>query len=293
MIKQPCLAGQPVCSHALTCMPRVCHIYAVGLAISLPHCQADASISQATVKAKQEALQLHTVLGAAGQSAAAGDQAAVVDALAPVLLCNTDKEQQMLQLDEQQWLRGMHMLLSAASASGSLGLVLRCHLRLLNALLPAVPPQLLPLLQGREDAADSQAAAALHAAAEQLMARREAAGALDAAASFLQQHCAALSLPAAAECSSGSAEQQPRQKHQVALHPMELAMFEEVQQQAALAVASCAASLAAAGPAAAESALNLKASGLGPQNPMLTPKDMPRANGRETALMLLLLPICC
>lgn len=238
-----------------------CCVYAVGAAISLPHCQADASISQATVKAKQEALQLHAVLDTAGQSAAAGDQAAVIAALAPVLLCCTDKEQQMMQLNEQQWLRGMHMLLSAATASSRPDLALRCHLRLLNALLPAVPPRLLPLAQGREDAADSEAAAVLHAAAEELMARREAAGVLDAAAAFLQQHRTAILLPHAARSSGGGAEQQERLEHPVVLHAMERAMFAEVQQQAVIAVASCAASLAAAGPAATESALNLKASG--------------------------------
>lgn len=222
------------------------------------------------MQAKQEALQLHTVLDAASQSAAAGDHAAAMQALAPVLLCCTGKEQQILQLDQQQWLSGMQILLAAAAATGSRALALKCHLRLLNALLPAVPPQVLGLVQGKEEeveaAVATDAVAALHAAAEQLVAQPGASAALDAAASFLQRHTAELSLAASLSANGGSNsstipdQQLPsqQQQQQLALHPMERAMYEDVQHQAAFALASLSSSLAAVRPAAAESCLSLK-----------------------------------
>ena len=240
-----------------------------GRAIELPHCQADGSISLAAVHGKQEALELHTVLEGAGKSAAAGDHAAVVAVLAPVLLCCSDKEQLMLQLDQQQWMRGMQMLLGAASASGSWALALRCHLRLLNALLPHVPQPLLAVIQGKEEEEGGQGPAAtavatassLHAAAEHLAVQPAAAAALDAAASLLQQHDfavrAAVSRSGSGRPSSGG-RGQPEARAVLTLHPMECAMYKAVQHQLALTVAGCSAALAAAGPAAAESRLNLK-----------------------------------
>jgi len=241
--------------------------------VAVPHCQADGlgqpdarSISLTSVHAKQEALQLHNLLERASMAAAAGDHAAVLAELAPVLLCCTDKEQQMLQLDQQQWLRGMQMLLSAASAASSWLLALRCHLRLLHVLLPAVPPQLAGFLRGGEEeiAADG-AAAALHAAAEQVMAQPLLAGSLDVAARFLQQHRAALAecVPDSSHggCGSddigGSCEQQ-HVHALLQLHSMERAVYEALQQQLSLAVAACTSSLAAAGGPAADSCLNLQ-----------------------------------
>jgi hypothetical protein len=197
----------------------------------------------------------------------------VVAVLAPVLLCCSDKERLMLQLDQQQWMRGMQMLLGAASASGSWALALRCHLRLLNALLPHVSQPMLAVIQGKEEE-EGQAAAAsavavassLHAAAEHLSAQPAAAAALDAAASLLRQHDFAVKAAVSrsgsrSHPSSGGRGGQPEVRAALTLHPMECAMYKAVQHQLALTVAGCSAALAAAGPAAAESRLNLKVIG--------------------------------
>ena len=241
--------------------------------ISLPHCQAGATISAAALRSKQEALQLHSVLEGAQRSAAAGDHSAAVATLAPVLLCCSDKEQQMLQLDQQQWLRGMRRLLESAGATGAWGLALRCQLRLLNALLPQVPAQALALLRGSEEQAAAGALLpALLPAVEQLAQHQPALAALEAAASFLHQHgpqlvlssrrggCGAIGSSgggsgSSSGCGCGS---ESDSACSVALHPMEVAMFEAVQHQLVTALASCSAALAAAGAAAAQSHLNLK-----------------------------------
>ena len=246
--------------------PGLPFLRAGGRTLSLPHCQADASISAATAHGKQEALQLHTVLEGAGTAAAAGNHAAVVRTLAPVLLCCTDKEQQMHELDQAQWLRGMQMLLAAAEATRSWGLALRCHLRLMNALLPVASSTLAPLVHGQEDAAAgvaaSAAAAALHACAEQLVGQPPAVAALDATAAFLQKHRAALEVAVAPANSSVAAQRDTAAGPQaLALHPMERAMYEAVQQQLALVLASCGAALGALG-SAVESQLNIKVGGL-------------------------------
>lgn len=207
---------------------------------------------------KQEALQLHSVLEGAQRSAAADDHNSAVATLAPVLLCCSDKEQQMLQLDQQQWLRGMKRLLESAGAIGAWGLALRCHLRLLNALLPQVPPQALAVVRGSTEAASSGALLpALLPAAEQLAQLQPAVAALDAAASFLHQQGPQLLLGSRSG-NAGTSSNSAEPASAVVLQPMEVAMFEAVQHQLVAALASCSAALAAAGAAAAQSHLNLK-----------------------------------
>lgn len=171
-----------------------------------------------------------------------------------------------MQLDTRQWLRGTQMLLAAASSAGDWALALRIHLRLLNALLPHVPSQLEALLQGGGDseAADGSGAtlALLLGAAEQLAQQHVASAALDAASAFLHRHSSRMVLSTApAPLSSNGANGGDSQQAQLSLHPMEAAMFGAVQRQLALVASACSASLAAAGPAAAQSQLNLKASG--------------------------------
>ena len=236
--------------------------------LALRHCQADSAISTAAVHSKQEALQLHSVLEGAQRAADGGEHGAVVAALAPVLLCCSDKEQQMLQLDQQQWLRGMGMLLAAAGATQAWGLALRCHLRLLNALLPQVPPQALALIQGGEQQPSGGALLpALLPAAEQLAQQPAAAGALKAAAAFLHRHGPQLALSSRGRAASGGAGGSggsgAAPSCVVELHSMEAAMYEAVQRQLAVAVTACSVALAAAGGAAAQSQLNMKASGGG------------------------------
>jgi hypothetical protein len=151
----------------------------------------------------------------------------------------------------------MQLLLVAAGAggggSGDAGLALRCHLRLLSALLPPLPAA---AIGGASERADDGAAspappAALAAAAEQLAGSPAAVAALEAAVAFLQQ------LPAdAALCS-----QDPAGDHR----------------RLALVVAGSAAAVAAAEGPAAESRLSLKVGLLLPQ--------------RSVSLMLLVLQL--
>lgn len=248
--------------------PTLCPMSAGNRVVSLPHCQAGATISGAALRSKQEALQLHSVLEDAQRRAAAGDHGAAVATLAPVLLCCSDKEQQMLQLDQQQWLRGMQRLLESAGKTGAWGLALRCHLRLLNAMLPQVPLQALALVRGGEEPAGSGALLpALLPTVEQLVQQQPTAAALEAAASFLQQHGSQLLLGsrsgtagASGDASGSGSGSAPAGT--VVLHPMEAAMYEAVQHQLVAALASFSAEMAAAGAAAAQSHLNLKVRGV-------------------------------
>ena len=229
---------------------------------------------------KQEALQLHSVLEGAEAAASRGEHAAVAAALAPVLLCCTAKEQQMLAMGAQQWQRGLQMLLAAAAAQGSWALALRCPPRVLNALLPAVPPQLGALIRDQQEQAGGPTAGGplplMLAAANQVAAQPAAISALDAAAGFLHKHGVAVVL-AHAGAPAGTAQQEDQQAQQgsqqrqqgqqrrqqqqrLVLHPMEAAMYEAVQHQLVALLAGCSAALAVAGPAA-QSHLNMKARG--------------------------------
>ena len=158
----------------------------------------------------------------------------------------------MFDMDQLQWLRGIRLLSAAAAAGNDAQLALRCHLRLLNALLPATPAQLLPvILSGKAEGERQQpqplpTGFSLTAAAQEVAAQplTSATAALDAAAAFLQQ----------ARAGNGN------QLDMLALHPLESCMFGTVLQQLLHVLASCCAALAAAGPATAENRLNLKAS---------------------------------
>lgn len=224
------------------------------------------------MQSKQEGLQLHSILAGAEAAAAIGNHTAVVEALVPVVVCCGAKEQEMQQLHHPQWLHGVQLLLAAATEALDWALALRCHLRLLTSVLPAVPPLLAGETRHRSDLSGSEAdaaaagwaslPAALSAASDQLAVQPAAVAALDSAAAFLQRHGAHLILegspPPSATSATNDALQQQQQQQRVALHPAEQGVYTVVQRQLQLAVAACAAALKLAGPVAAESRLCLK-----------------------------------
>eukprot|EP00887_Chlorella_sp_A99_P003338 scaffold26.g3338.t1 len=181
--------------------------------IVLPHCRTDGGITPADVAGKLEVLRLHGMLVEAAEQAQRG--AAIARNIGPALLSCDAREEHLQLLDRQLWIRGLQLLLQAAAqeqaaeqggpqgatgradgtppAAGSHGwlLGLRCHLRLLAAVLPPVPASVLPLLGGEDDwekqpqAAAAAAAAALKGVSDALAASPAAAAALEAAVECL------------------------------------------------------------------------------------------------------------
>lgn len=231
--------------------------------ITLPHCASDGAIGEGTVAAKLELLRVHALLAGATVRAAAGAHADVVGALAPALLSCNDQEAQLLALDRRLWLRGLELLLAAAGTAGARTgeaagapasaaaaqpggaggwrLALRCHLRLLAALLPPVPTAVAPLLGGEDvweaaartaapGATARAAAAALRRVAEGLAASAPASAALEAAAAFLGANSELLSGEGGVVAEEGP----------LALHPAELAMLRTLQRQLLVVVQACA-----------------------------------------------------
>ena len=119
-----------------------------GAALRLPHCQADGAISQEAIASRLEVLRLHNIVARAGEAALLEDDAAVVAALVPAVLCCTEKEAQMARSSAHKWSKALRLLLGAASRLGDWGVALRCHLRTLEAALPA------SLLLGAADGGD-------------------------------------------------------------------------------------------------------------------------------------------
>jgi hypothetical protein len=72
----------------------------------------------------------------------------VVDLLTIVLLSCDDREDVMRKTNRVKWQETLEMLLKAAIATDNWKLALQCHLRLLDAVLPAVPQEILSLALG-------------------------------------------------------------------------------------------------------------------------------------------------
>ena len=106
-------------------------------ALRLPHCRADGAISEEAIRSKLEVLRLHEIVTRAEEAARLEDHAAVAAALAPAVLCCSEKEAQMARSDARKWSRALRLLLGAAGRLGDWGVALRCHLRILEGALPA------------------------------------------------------------------------------------------------------------------------------------------------------------
>jgi hypothetical protein len=72
----------------------------------------------------------------------------VVDLLTNVLLSCDDREDVMRKTNRVKWQEALETLLKAAIGTANWKLALQCHLRLLDAMLPAVPQEILSLALG-------------------------------------------------------------------------------------------------------------------------------------------------
>ena len=218
-----------------------CGPAARSVAIELPHCRTDASVSLAAVAAKLEILQLHSLLKHATQQAEAGLHADAAATLAPLLLCCSDKERLLRAQDPHRWQQALQLLLAAAKALDQPLIALRCHLRVLAALLPPVPPQLLSAWAQR--GADEGVAAPSASALADL----RGALASGVADKFLAHPVAGEALCAAAAFLAGSAPQLPAllaggaagDELDAALRPMERRLYRTVQQQLLAVLQAC------------------------------------------------------